>query len=342
LARKKRVNLVGFYHIINRGVERRDVFLEKKDFEKFLGICEEYSKIFNFKIYSFCLMKNHYHLLIKTTSNNISNIMKHINMKYTIYFNKKYKRVGPLWQGRFKSFYIVDGNYLTSLVKYIEFNPLKANITQKIGEYPYAMSSKNYNFSMLNFELIDEINFNELTIEDILNVEKIRKSNIKNSNEAKEKKPLDYFFNNFDKEKAVINALREGYKQSEIAKFLNLSIVSVSKLKKIFFEKEKLFEKLKKEGLFWSYDKNVKYENFNENIFIEHALKYGDFDDIKKLIELFGKRKVKKVWEKTMKNDTKFIKINLLIARVFLGLDIQSKDLRGENERFKKLKLFAS
>jgi putative transposase len=342
LARKKRVNLIGFYHIINRGVERRDVFLEKEDFEKFLGICEEYSKIFNFEIFSFCLMKNHYHLLIKTTNNNISNIMKHINMRYTIYFNKKYKRVGPLWQGRFKSFYIADGNYLASLIKYIEFNPVKANITQKIGEYPYAMSSGNYNFSMLNFEIINKIDFNELSVEDILNVEKIRNDNIKDSNEEKEKKPLNYFFDNFDREKAVIKALKEGYKQSEIAKFLNLSVVAVSKIKTIFIEKEKLFEKLKKEGLFWSYDKNIKYENFNENIFIEHTLKYGDFDDIKKLVNLFGKRKIKRVWEKSMKNDTRFIKINLLIAKVFLGIDIESKDLKGKYERFEKLKHFAS
>jgi len=336
LARKRRVNLAGFYHIINRGVERRDVFLERKDFIRFLEICEEYSKVFNFEIYSFCLMKNHYHLLIKTTTNNISQIMKHINMKYTIYFNKKYSRVGPLWQGRFKSFYIADGNYLSSLIKYIEFNPIKANITQKIGEYPFAMSTKKFNFSMLNFELMEKIDFKELTTEDILNVEKIRNSKIKKTNKKRDKKELDYFFENLDREIAVIKALKEGYMQSEIAKFLNLSVVSISKIKKIFFEKEKLFEKLKKEGLFWSYNKNIKYEDFDENIFIEHTLKYGDFDDIKKLLTLFGKRKIKKLWEKTMKNDTRFIKVNLLIARVFLGLDVESKDLKGKNARFEK------
>jgi len=342
VARKKRFNLAGFYHIINRGVERRDVFLERKDFIRFLEICDEYSKVFNFEIYSFCLMKNHYHLLIKTTTNNISQIMKHINMKYTIYFNKKYSRVGPLWQGRFKSFYIADGNYLSSLIKYIEFNPIKANITQKIGEYPFAMSTKKFNFSMLNFELMEKIDFKELTTEDILNVEKIRNNKIQETNKKRDKKELDYFFENLDREIAVIKALKEGYMQSEIAKFLNLSVVSISKIKKFFFEKEKLFEKLKKEGLFWSYNKNIKYEDFNENIFIEHTLKYGDFDDIKKLLTLFGKRKIKKVWEKSMKNDTRFIKINLLIARVFLGLDVESKDLKEKNARFEKLKLFAS
>ncbi len=342
MARKRRVNIPGFYHIINRGVEKRDIFLEKEDFEKFLEICDEYSKIFNFNIYSFCLMKNHYHLLIKTTDNNISQIMKHINMKYTVYFNKKYNRVGPLWQGRFKSFYVADGNYLNSLVKYIEFNPIKANITQNIGEYPFAMSSKKYLFSVLNFELIEKTGFKDLTAEDILNIEKIKKNEIREIIKEENKRDLNYFFDNFNKETAVVKALKEGYKQSEIAEFLNLSVVSISKLKKIFFEKERLFEKLKKEGLFWSYDKQIKYENFSESVFIEHALKYGDFDDIKKLIQLFGKRKVKKIWESTMKNDTRFIKINLLIARVFLGLKIESKDLKGKNERFEKLRFFAS
>jgi REP element-mobilizing transposase RayT len=236
MGRKKRVNLIGFYHVINRGVEKRNIFLEKGDFEKFLEICEKYSKIFGFEIYSFVLMNNHYHLLIKTTDKNISQIMKHINMKYTIYFNKKYKRVGPLWQGRFKSFYVNDGNYLTSLIKYIEFNPIKANITQKIGEYPYAMSSRNYNFSVLNYKLINKIDFKELSIEDILNVEKIQKETIQNNDIKKEKKPINYFFDNFEREKAVVKALKEGYNQSEIAKFLNLSIVSISKIKKNFLE----------------------------------------------------------------------------------------------------------
>jgi hypothetical protein len=105
-------------------------------------------------------------------------------------------------------------------------------------------------------------------------------------------------------------------------------------------QKKKLFERLKTQGLFWSYDNNIDYAEFSESVFIEHTLKYGDFYDIKEILKLFGKRKIKDVWEKTMKHDTRFIKVNYLIARVFLGLKIEVDDLKkAKNARLEKLKL---
>ena len=83
--------------------------------------------------------------------------MRQINSRYSSYFNKKYKRVGPLWQGRFKSWYVYDESYIKSLVKYIEFNPIKAKMVQKIGQYQWAMSSKKYIFNSLNYEIIDDM-----------------------------------------------------------------------------------------------------------------------------------------------------------------------------------------
>jgi len=77
-------------------------------------------------------MSNHYHLLIKINNENLSQIMQKVNSRYSIYFNNKYNRVGPLWQGRFKSWFVFDDNYLSTLVRYIEFNPIKANIAKKI------------------------------------------------------------------------------------------------------------------------------------------------------------------------------------------------------------------
>ena len=74
---------------------------------------------------------------------------------------------------------------------------------------------------------------------------------------------------------------------------------------------------------------------------IEHTLKYADFDDIVLLLKLFGKRKVKVIWKKTMKNDTRFIKVNLMIARVFFGMDVESDYFKKvKHERFEKLKLY--
>ena len=157
MPRKPRIEKNGFYHIINRGVARNIIFKDEEDNLKFLEILQNASEDYDFVIYSFCLMSNHYHLLMKIKNKNISQIMQKVNSRYSIYFNNKYKRVGPLWQGRFKSWFIYDEQYLKALIKYIEFNPIKAKITYKIGIYKWAMSSSNFEFLMLNFELKREV-----------------------------------------------------------------------------------------------------------------------------------------------------------------------------------------
>ena len=83
-------------------------------------------------------MSNHYHLLIEIKDESLSKFMRQINMNYAIYFNKKYKRTGHLWQGRFKSWYVTDEAYLYTLILYIEQNPLKAKTVKNIEEYPYG------------------------------------------------------------------------------------------------------------------------------------------------------------------------------------------------------------
>jgi hypothetical protein len=83
-------------------------------------------------------MPNHYHLLIETSTDNLSKYMRQLNMNYAIYFNKKYNRVGHLWQGRFKSRYVTDEAYLYTLMRYIEQNPLNAGMVRRLEEYPYS------------------------------------------------------------------------------------------------------------------------------------------------------------------------------------------------------------
>ena len=274
-------------------------------------------------------------------------IMKQINMKYTIYFNKKYKRVGPLWQGRFKSKYVWDSSYLETIVKYIEHNPIRADIVANIGDYKYSMSSKNFKFSAFNYELINKINLKEFNDNDWKKVNDFfnSKVGIKNKEIKKiERKKLGYFFNKFEREKAIIKALKNGHTQSEIAQYLGLSIASVSKLKGNYQSRERLFNKLRYKGIFWSFDKKkIEYENFNDNVFIEYVLKYGDFDDIKEIIRLFGKRRVKKVWARTVAPDKRFLKVNLMIARVFFNMDVEANYFKGlKNERLEKLRMLAT
>ncbi|QOP42659.1 hypothetical protein FJR45_01310 [Sulfurimonas sediminis] len=348
MPRKRRIEKVGFYHIVNRGVARSNIYLSNKDYLEFLEIVQSASDEYLFEIYSFCLMNNHYHLLLKTNDENLSMIMQKINSRYSIYFNNKYKRVGPLWQGRFKSWFVYDEVYLQTLVKYIEFNPIKAGMTHRIGQYAWAMSSKtNVEFSMLNFELIEKINFaREFDEKELEKLDEFMKSKVEIKNgyfQQKKKSPLESYFKNYSREVGIAKAIKDGFTQKEIALYLNLSSVAISKIYKIYRQKVKLFHKLRDKGIFWSYSKSIRYEETNNTLFIEYLLKYGDFDDIALGVKLFGKRYVKKVWQEKLKADTSFIKTNLMIARVFFGMDVESDYFKEvKNERFEKLKLLAS
>jgi REP element-mobilizing transposase RayT len=151
MPRKPRIEIAGYYHIINRGVDQRVIFKEAKDYEQFEELMCFYAQCFDIVLHNYCLMGNHYHLLIEIKKENLSKFMRQLNMNYAIYFNKKYKRSGHLWQGRFKSWYVTDEAYLYTLMCYIEQNPIKANIVKDIKEYPY--SSYHY---FLNYKNIPE------------------------------------------------------------------------------------------------------------------------------------------------------------------------------------------
>jgi REP-associated tyrosine transposase len=104
MARSLRIEYPGaFYHVTSRGNEQKDVFKSQKDREKFLEYLASASKRYGAVIHAYCLMSNHYHLLLETPSGNLSQIMRHINGAYTTYFNVKRKRAGHLFQGRYKS-----------------------------------------------------------------------------------------------------------------------------------------------------------------------------------------------------------------------------------------------
>jgi transcriptional regulator with XRE-family HTH domain len=134
--------------------------------------------------------------------------------------------------------------------------------------------------------------------------------------------------------------LRDGYTQREVGEYLGLSHVAVSKIAKIYRQKVNLFEKLRDKGIFWSYSKSVSYEDIGSGLFVEYLLKYGDFDDIKLGFELFGKRYTKQIWEEKLTSDKSFIKTNLMLARIFFGMDVESSYFKEvKNARLEKLKL---
>lgn len=141
MSRLPRTNRIGLYHVINRGVEKRLIFLDDPDRLRFLSLVDEQKAAFDFNVVAYCLMPNHYHLLLEMKAENLSFALKRLGQDYTQYFNRKYNRVGSLWQGRFKSWFVHDEKYLDVLIKYIERNPIKKGITSRIGEYPWASSA---------------------------------------------------------------------------------------------------------------------------------------------------------------------------------------------------------
>lgn len=126
------------YHIIERGNGRKEIFLEDKDRFRFLDTLQKTKKKYNYKIYAYCLMGNHVHLIADSNGSDISQIMKSINISYAIYFNRKYKRSGHLFQDRFKSEVVDDYRYLVELSRYIHLNPVRAKIVKNPADYKWS------------------------------------------------------------------------------------------------------------------------------------------------------------------------------------------------------------
>ncbi|SNS82978.1 REP element-mobilizing transposase RayT [Anaerovirgula multivorans] len=136
VARIKAENQI--YHIIQRGNERKNIFLSDDDKVRFLDTLERMKEKYNFKLEAYCLMDNHVHLLVEDNGNDISRIMKSINVSYAYYFNHAYKRVGHLFQDRFKSEIIQEDSYLLSVSAYIHNNPVKAKMVELPEEYKWS------------------------------------------------------------------------------------------------------------------------------------------------------------------------------------------------------------
>jgi len=126
------------YHVIQRGNDRKNIFLCNDDKLRFLETLTRAREKYNFLVYCYCLMDNHVHLLINDNGNDISKLMKSINVSYVSYFNRVYNRYGHLFQDRFKSEIVADDNYLLEVSRYIHNNPVKAGIVQKPEDYQWS------------------------------------------------------------------------------------------------------------------------------------------------------------------------------------------------------------
>ena len=139
MARPLRIEYSGaFYHVTSRGNERKAVYKSQRDREKFFSYLESATERYGAVVHVFCLMDNHYHLLLETPSGNLSQIMHHINGAYTTYFNTKRERSGHLFQGRYRAILIDVDEYAKELSRYIHLNPVRAGIIKNPEEYRWS------------------------------------------------------------------------------------------------------------------------------------------------------------------------------------------------------------
>jgi len=132
-----------FYHVMNRGRGRDNTFLSDDDFKYFLYSIEQASLRFNIEVHSYCLMTNHYHLLIKTPDANLGRAMKHINGLYTQYFNRAHNIDGALFRGRYKAVLVDADNYLLHVSRYIHRNPIETStpMVDDLAKYKWSSYS---------------------------------------------------------------------------------------------------------------------------------------------------------------------------------------------------------
>ncbi|MDQ6992116.1 MAG: transposase [Mariprofundus sp.] len=137
MARPLRIEFPGaVYHITSRGDGKDDIYLPNSDRESFINVLLQVVERFDWVCYAWCLMANHYHLLIETPKGNLSKGMRHWNGVYTQRLNRQYSRVGHVFQGRYKAILVEKDSHLLKLCRYIVRNPVAAGMVENVGEWP--------------------------------------------------------------------------------------------------------------------------------------------------------------------------------------------------------------
>jgi REP element-mobilizing transposase RayT len=129
----------GCYHIFNRGNRRQDIFLEDADYINYLSKLREMKKKYKISVFCYCLMPNHLHLLVQQDSEiPLFRFMQALHTSYSMYFNWKYRKVGHLFQGRFKQKEVDKDEYLLQVSSYIHLNPLMDGLVEKLEDYQWS------------------------------------------------------------------------------------------------------------------------------------------------------------------------------------------------------------
>ena len=153
-ARQK--SCLSIYHVILRGINQQIIFEDNYDYLQFISVLKFYKNICNFKLYAYCLMDNHIHLLIEHSDIELDIIMKKIEVKFVRWYNKKYQRIGNLFQDRYKSEPVNDMRYFQTVFRYVHQNPINAGLETSLGTYPWS-SYHDYEFRDNSFIDIEKI-----------------------------------------------------------------------------------------------------------------------------------------------------------------------------------------
>lgn len=139
MARPLRIEFEGgLYHVTSRGDGREDIYLSDEDRLLWLEMLGEVCKRFNWLCHAYCLMSNHYHIVIETPEANLSRGMRHLNGVYTQRFNRTHQRVGHVFQGRFKAIVVDRDAYLLELSRYVVLNPVRAHMVMHAADWPWS------------------------------------------------------------------------------------------------------------------------------------------------------------------------------------------------------------
>ena len=142
MARPLRLEYAGaIYHVTSRGDRREDIFDDDADRRRWLEIINAVCERFNWRIHAYCLMDNHYHLVIETIDGNLSKGMRQLNGVYTQYYNRRHEYSGHLFQGRYKAIHVDKDTYLLELTRYVVLNPIRARMVTEVGAWPWSSYS---------------------------------------------------------------------------------------------------------------------------------------------------------------------------------------------------------
>lgn len=236
------------YHVIIRGINKQDIFLDNQDYRKFIKEIKRVKEKYEIEIYAYSLMRNHVHLVLYDKNDNISLTMQSLNISYSNYFNKKYERIGHLFENRFKSHAVNDEEYFKNVIRYVHKNPENAGLKAYIwtSYYEYIVNSnqlinpkmvmKVFENNIENLKIFHkeykksqdyDKNFEMLTkIQDYEAIEMIK--NLINEENLMRVQNYD-----IEKKKEAIKKIMliEGITQIQISRILGISVSTIKRLK---------------------------------------------------------------------------------------------------------------